>query len=162
MSFSSNSWPVLSRNARYFASFRSCRTHLSRQRSSPFTDVEHGQHGEGPVGILRQAAIANLGKAPETLEGQERMLAIGTHTGLATVGGLVSVRQRAVLVGAFVGEVFCFRRNALESFALSLAPVGAVTVETGFRAMQQVRHFMTVMDIGGGDAGAMDQAALAV
>ncbi len=36
---------------------------------------------------------------------------------------------------------------------------GPITVEAGFLAMEQVGHFEAVMDIGGGDAGAMDRAA---
>ena len=49
-------------------------THGCRERSSPFENVEHGQQGKGPVGILGEAAIAHFGKAPETLEHEERML----------------------------------------------------------------------------------------
>ncbi|CAG4883750.1 protein of unknown function [Georgfuchsia toluolica] len=55
MTFSSKNWPVLNGNAGHSTSFCSCWTHLSRQRSSPFADVEHCQHGEGPIGVLRQA-----------------------------------------------------------------------------------------------------------
>ena len=73
------------------------------------------------------------------------MLDLRAHTGLAPVGFLVGFRQGAVPVGTFVGvqkriqKVFRLRRNVLEPFALLLAPVGAVTVEAGFLAMQQVR-----------------------
>src|SRR6266568_2873404 len=162
MSFALNNRPVLSQNAGRAASFRSCRAHLSRQRSSPFVDVEHRQHGKSPVGILRQAAIANLGKAPETLQGQEGMLDLGTHTRLAPIGFLVGVRQRTVAVGAFVGEVLCPWCEALEPLTLFLAAIGAVTIEARFVPVQQVWHLMAVMDVGGGDARTVNQPGLTV
>ncbi len=65
------------------APIRSCWTDFSDQGSSPFDQIDQSQHGlnpfldESPVGVLRQAAIANLGKAPQTLERQERMLDLG-------------------------------------------------------------------------------------
>ena len=160
MPFSLNSWPFSSHAAGDFPISCSCRAHLSRQRSAPFVDVEHRQHGEGPVGILRQAAITNFGKAPQAFQGQERVLNFRSDTRLAPVGFLVGFRQRAVPVGAFVGEVLRLRRDLLESLPLLLAPVGAVTVETGFLAMQQVRYFMAVMHVRRSDARAMDQAKI--
>ena len=59
------------------------------------------------------------------------MLDLGAHTGLAPVRFRVRISQRTALVGAFVGEVFGFRRNLLEPLTLSLAPIGAVVVEAG-------------------------------
>ena len=162
IALSSDKWPVLSLEAVIVPASSSCQTHLSCQRSSPFVDLEHGQHGEGAVGILCQAAIANLGKAPETFEGKEGVLDLGAHTGLAPIRGLVCLGQRAVPVGAFIGEVFCFRCNLPEPRPLRLASIGAVAVEAGFVAMQQVRHFMAVMDVGGGNARAVNQPRLAV
>ena len=106
--FSSDKWPVLGLDAGNFPAFCSCRTHLSRERSSPFVDVEHGQHGEGSIDILRQAAIANLGEAPETLQGQKWVFDLGTYTRLSSVCGLVSVGQRTV-VGARLKVTSCAR-----------------------------------------------------
>ena len=97
-----------------------CRTHLSCERPSPFVDVEHRQHGKGAVGILGQAAIAHLGKAPETFEGEEWMLDLGAHTGLASIRRFVGLGQWPVLVGPFVGEVFRLRRKGLEPLPLRL------------------------------------------
>mgnify|MGYP006891163218 CR=1 FL=1 len=54
---------------------------------------------ESPIGILRQATIANLGKAPQTLQGEERVLDFGSHTGLAPVRVLVGFRQGALIAG---------------------------------------------------------------
>lgn len=68
-----------------FPLFRSCQTHLSCQRSAVLETVDRCQHGEGAVGILHQAAIAHLGKAPQALEGQEGMLDLGADTRLAAV-----------------------------------------------------------------------------
>ena len=123
-------------------------THGSRERSSPFENVEHGQQGKGPVGILGEAAIAHLGKAPETLEHEERMFDLGAHTGLAPVRRFVGLGQRPVFVGSLVGKVFGLGGQFPEPFPLFLAPVGAVAVEPGLLPMQQIWHFMAVMDIG--------------
>ncbi len=77
-------------------------------------DVAHCRHGlnptagsaepfldKGPVGVFCQTAIADLGKAPQALQGQEGMLDLGTHTGLASVGFLVDVGERAVPISSF-------------------------------------------------------------
>ena len=74
------------------------KAHLSRQRASPFAGLEHGQHGKGSIRILRQSAIADLGKAPQTLEGQERKLDLGTGAGLPPVRFLVGVGQWSISV----------------------------------------------------------------
>jgi hypothetical protein len=145
--FSSSNWPVLRLYAGHSPSFCSCRTHHSRERSPPFVDIEHRQHGERSIGVLRQAAIANLGKAPETLEGEKGMLDLGTYAGFSPVGGFIGLRQRTVSVSAFVGEVFGLRRDGLESLALCLASVGAVTVEAGFFAMQQIRGLCRINEM---------------
>jgi hypothetical protein len=54
---------------------------------------------------LRQAAIAGLGKAPQALDRQKRMLDLRAHTGLASVGFPVGIGQRSVPVSALIGEV---------------------------------------------------------
>src|SRR4030066_1586860 len=145
--FSLNKWSFSCLEAGDFPASGSCRTHLSRQRSSPFADVEHRQHGESPVGILCQAAIANLGKAPQALQNQKRVLDLGAHTGLAPVRFPVCLGQRTALVGAFVGEIPSLRRNSLEPLTLLFAPIGAVAVEAGLFAMQKVGYFVAVMDV---------------
>ena len=81
--FSLNKWPFLSRDAGDSRVSGSCRTHLSCQRPPPFVDIEHRQHGEGPVNILRQTAITHLGESPKALEREKRVLDLGTNTGLA-------------------------------------------------------------------------------
>lgn len=78
--------------------------HLFRQRSSSFADVEHRQHDKNPIDILCQAAVANLGKAPQALQNQKRVLDAGAHAGLAPVLFFVRLSQKTVLVGAFVGK----------------------------------------------------------
>lgn len=137
--FSLNKWSPSCLETGDFPASSSCRARLSRQGSSPFIDAEHRQHGKGPVGILRQATIASLGKAPQALQNQKRVLDLRAHTGLAPVRFRVRFSQRTGLVGTFVGEIFGFQRNLLEPLTLSLAPIGAVVVEVGLSAVQQVR-----------------------
>ncbi len=152
MSFLLDSRPFSRVDGDDFPASCSCWTHLSRQRSSPLDEVEHRQHGEGPIGILCQTAIAHLGKAPQALQGQERVLDLGAHTRLAPVRFLVGFGQRAVSVGALVGEVLRLGRDSLEPLTLIFAPVGAVAVEAGFLAMQQLRYLVAVMDVRRGNA----------
>lgn len=85
--FSSDRGSIRTRKLGYCPAFRSCRTYFLRQRPSPFADIEHGQHGEGAVGVLGQTAVANLGKAPKALQDQEGMLDLGAHAGLAEDNG---------------------------------------------------------------------------
>src|SRR5438270_11126770 len=124
---------------------RSYRTHLSCERPPPFAHIEQRQHGVGAVGVLGQSAIARLGKTPQALEGQERMLDLGAHRGLSAIGLLIRVAERPVLIGALVGEVFGLGRNLLESLALLLAPVGAITIQPRLLAMQQVGQLVAVV-----------------
>lgn len=109
--FSSNNWTVLSLDTGSSPASCSCQTHISRERPPLFIDVEHCQHGEGSIGVLRQAGIANLGKAPEALEGEEGMFDLGSDAGLASVRGFVGIGQRAVFVDTLVGEFFRLRRE---------------------------------------------------
>jgi hypothetical protein len=149
-------------NAGYSASFCSCRTRFSRQKSSPFVAVDPRQHGKGAVGILRQATIPNLDKTPQALRGKEGMLNLRSDAGLAPIGFLVGIRQGAVSVGSFVGEVLRLRRNRLESRTLFLVPISAVTIKASLFAMEQMWHLVAVMHVGRREAGAMNQAGLTV
>ena len=92
--FSSSKLPVLGMKTGHSRVSSSCRTHLSCQRSAPFVEIDHRQHGEGPVGVLGETAITHLGKTPETFERQEGMLDLGTDTGLAAVRCFVNSLKR--------------------------------------------------------------------
>ena len=82
----------------FIPTLSSHRTDLWRQRSIPFVQIDQRQHGEGPVGILGQAAIAHLGEAPDALEHQKRMLDFGTHRRFAGIGLFVGFGERAISV----------------------------------------------------------------
>src|SRR5256714_13076614 len=141
---------------------RSCRTHLSRKWPTPFAQIDQREHGIGAVGILRQAAIACLGEAPDALEGQERMFDLGAHRRLPTIGLLVRISERPILVRPLVGEVLGLGRKLLESFALLLAPVGTVAIEPSLLTVQQVGQLLAVVHVARAHAGAVYQAALTV
>ena len=153
---------ILRGNARYIHSLGSRWTQLSCEWPSPFAQIDQGQHRERTIGVLGQATIANLGKAPDALEGQERVLDLRTDTGLAPVGFFVRLSQWPAPVGPLVGEVLRSGRDVLELLALLVSPVGTVAVEPGLSTMQQVGQLLAVMHVAGGDARAVDQAALAV
>lgn len=109
-------------NARRSPALPSCRTHLCCEGPPPFAQIDHRQHGEGTVGVHRQAAIAGLGEAPQALEGQERVLDLGAHRGLAAIGLLVRIAERPVLVRPLIGEILGLGGDVLEPFALLLSP----------------------------------------
>src|ERR1700693_3824962 len=138
---------ILMTNAKKSPALRSCKRHLSYEWPSPFAHIDQRQHGVGAVGVLRQATIADLGEAPDALERQERMLDLGAHGGLSTIGLLVRIGEWGVLVRPLVGEVLGVGRDVLESFALLLAPVGAVAIEPRLLTMQQVGQLLAIVHI---------------
>jgi hypothetical protein len=71
----------------------------------------------------------------------------------APVGCLICFTQGAIPIGAFIGEVLRLGHQFLEPLALRLAPVGAVSIESGFVPEQEIRRFMAVMDVGRRYAG---------
>ena len=90
------------------------------------------------------------------------MFDFGTNTGFPPVASLVGFRQRTVLVGPLAGKVFCLRPQFFEPLPLCLGPAGAIPIEPGFLTMQQIRNFLTVVNIRRRDAGVMNQSGLAV
>jgi len=62
------------------SAFCAYRAHLSGQGLSPLDEINRGQHGKGPVRVLHQAAIADLGKIPQALQSEKGMLDLGTQT----------------------------------------------------------------------------------
>ena len=88
------------------------------------------------------------------------MFDLGSHLRLPANGFLVGIIQWRAVAGEFVGEVFRFWRNLIEHFFLD--NVGAVAIQSGIVAMQQIWQFLTVVDIGGRDRGALCEAGFAV
>lgn len=88
--------PVGGGNWGYSPGFRSCWTHLSRQRPAMLESVDCCQHREGAVGILGQTAIAHLGKAPQALEDQEGMFDLRADARLTAIRLLVGIGQRGI------------------------------------------------------------------
>ena len=79
-----------------------------------------------------------------------------------SIGFPVRVGEWCVPIGTAVSEVAGSGRNLPQPLPLLFASIGAVTVEAGLVPMQQVGHLMVVMNIGRGDAGAMDQATATI
>lgn len=84
------------------------------------------------------------------------MLNLGSHLRFPPVGFLVRIRQWPAAGGTLVGEIFRVRRNLLEP------GIGAVAVQPGLIAIQQIRQLLAVMHVCRGDAGAVCQAGAAV
>ena len=103
---------------------------LSRERYSPFSQIDQSKHREGPIGALSQAAIARLDETPEMLERQERMFNLGSHTRLFTIGLFVSIGQWTIPVRTLIGKAPRVGCDGFEKLPLILAPVSAVAVES--------------------------------
>src|SRR5258706_9427026 len=70
-------------------------TPLRRQQSSPQQiQVRQCEGGMQPCGVLRQAAVANLGKAPQVLDHVEGVLNTGASGGATAVNEPPVVVQR--------------------------------------------------------------------
>ena len=108
--------------------------HLCRERLTPFVDVDQCQHGKHPIGVLGKSAVAHLGKPPQALERQERMLYFGTGLALGGIDLFVALAQWLVAVGAFVGEVACFGGYFFEY--LLLPGIGAVAIQAALLAVK--------------------------
>src|SRR3954454_23574417 len=90
------------------------------------------------------------------------MFDLGAHRGFSTIGLLIRIAERPVLVGALVGEVVGLGRKLLESLALLLGPVGAIAIEPPLLAMQQVGQLVAAVPVTRAHAGAVYQAAVTV
>jgi len=82
--------------------------HLCRQRLVPTFNVDQRQHRKRTVGVLGQSPVTHLGKAPDALEREKRMLHLGAYPAFSGVDLFVPLSQWRVTVGALVGEIFGF------------------------------------------------------
>ena len=71
--------PFCGPEAGLFAAFRLRRAHLFCQRSSPFIDIERGQHGKSPVSVLDGAAITRRGQLSGALVKKGCSIVGSTH-----------------------------------------------------------------------------------
>ena len=136
------------------------RAHLGPQRLVPPVNVDQRQHRKQAVGVLGQAPVAHLGKAPNFLEREKRVLHLGARLALGGVDLFVPLAQRRVAVRALIGEVPGFGRTLFENCLL--ARIGTVTIQARLLAMQQVAQLLAVVCVGRSHAGAVDQGAGAV
>ena len=95
-------------------------TYLSYEGYSPFGKISKSKHREGSIGTLSQTAIARLSETPEMLERQERMLSLGSHTRLFTIGLFVSIGQWTIPVRAC--SRFLVEGGAAISVASTMVP----------------------------------------
>ena len=106
--------------------------HFSRQRFPPWVEIDQSQHGEGAVGVLDQATITRLGKAPESLEDEKRGLHLGPHLGFAAVRALVGFARGAIPVARSLVKSFV-RGASSRSRLRSSFPRWALSHRSGFR-----------------------------
>src|SRR3989338_7589963 len=77
----------------------------SQQMMSRHEQIRQRRHNEQPVAVFHHTSIADLGKTKDTLDDEEGMLNLGTHTRLSTVLLQFSVGESLVAETFLVGEV---------------------------------------------------------
>ena len=111
---------------------------LGQQPSSQHVKVREGKHSESPHRVLVNASVAYLGKAPQTLDDVERMLAARTRSRAAAVDRALMLIELARVRGPSVHAVSNAGVFALQP--VLFAPVALVTIELGLLAVQQLLH----------------------
>jgi len=123
-------------------------------------NIRQGQRCKGPAGILGQAAIAHLGKAPQSLDHGKHVFHPCPDFGLVAVLCPLGFIHLACFTNALIRKILCLWRLAPNQFLL--AGIGAVAIDASLLPMQQMRQRVLVMNIGRRHHSAMRQPALAV
>src|SRR5436190_223967 len=110
--------------------------------------------------VLRQPAIAHLGKAEHTLDYQKRMLDFGAHLGLRAVLAVLHFIYDAAMAVAPVGEVLGVRRVIADH--VFLPSIGLIAIHPRLVAVQQPAKQLCVMHVCCGGLHRVDQLGLAV
>ena len=94
--------------------------HLCQQMPARQVNIGQSNSGEGAGGVLGQAAIAHLGKAPQALDHRKHMLDPRTDLRLvAVLAALDLIDFTTRLARALVGKVLGLRRLAVDQFFLA-------------------------------------------
>ena len=137
-------------------------TYLSYEGYSPFSQIDQSKHCEGSIGVLSQTAVAHLGESLEMLERQERMLNLGSHTRLFTIGVFVNIGQWTIPVRTLIGKVPRVGCDGFETLPLILTPVSAIAAEPSLITVQEVWQFLAVMQITRSHTDAVYQSSLTI
>src|SRR3989338_6080713 len=132
----------------------------SQQMVSSHEQIRQRRYDEQPVAILHHTAIADLGKTKDTLDDQESVFDLGTHTRLSTVLFPLPFGEPLVAEPLLIGKVAGFWRSLGVKFFL--AGEGRVAVPPPLVAVQQLRERVFVVFVGGCRNNRMDQLGLAV
>ena len=106
---------------------RSCRTHLRRETASQEIEIRQGERREEAHGVLGQAAIADLGEAPEPFHHMEGMLPTGARLGAPAILDPLAGRQRPLPCTSAVDAVVDAVR--LGTLLVKRTPVRLVAME---------------------------------
>src|SRR5580658_9996076 len=119
---------------------------LRCQQAAPdHVKVCEREHRVEPCGVLRQAAVAHLGKAPQLLHHPEGVLATGPGRRAQAVQVLMVGAERSARVASPIYPVTY--SVLLSREPMHLTPVGLVAVELSLIAMQQVGQLTEIGDI---------------
>ena len=125
-------------------------------------DEQIGETAAHPqtVRVLRQPAIAHLGKAEHTLDDQKRMLDFGAHLGFRAVLAALHFIHDAAMAIALVGEIPGVRRVITDH--VLLPPIGLIAIYPRLVAVQQLAKHLCVVHVRRGGLHRVDQLGLAV
>lgn len=131
-----------------------------QQVSPHHKEIRQGAGDEQPVGILEQSAIAGLHETEDSLDHQKRMFALGAHSRLRGVLGLLFRGQRVAARAFLVGEVFRVRGAATDY--VRLPGIGAIAPHPRLRPVQQIGQDSGVVHVRGGRDHRVNELGLAV
>src|SRR6185437_17175404 len=114
-----------------------------RRSSRGEVQVDHRQSCEGPVCVLGQAPVADLGEAPQALEHEKRVLDPGSGAALRSVPESFGFVNAIGEAHTPVGEVSGLRRSRLDDGGAAL--VAAVAIDPLLGSVQQVRQRVLVV-----------------
>src|SRR5690606_16069188 len=118
--------------------------HPSRQQLSPDeVEVCECERGIGTHGVFPESAVADLPEAPQLLHHVEGMLAASSNPGPRAVDPPPESRQWFVTVTPLVDPVA--DPGTVERLAISVLPVGRITVELSLLTVEQVPKLLAVV-----------------
>lgn len=134
---------------------------LKSQRTvSRHKQIRQCRHNEQAIAVLHHAAIADFGKAEDSLDDKKGMLDLGTYTLLSTVLLLFLPAESLVANPLPVGEVA--RLGCCLDDHLLWARVCGVAIHPTFVAVQQLRDGVFIMHVGRRGSHRVDQLGHAI
>src|SRR6266581_5291728 len=106
-----------------------------QQSTADHIEIRQCAGDEEPVGVLRDAAVANLGECEDTLDDADGVLHTCAHSRARAVDDALARRQILVAAPALLREVLRRRGEPFDHFGLTC--VGAVAPDVRFSSVKE-------------------------